>query len=234
MSKSIISFIFLMVFTLGFSQEKNAAMPKVNLDSIVYKTAYGLRLGIDISKPIIAAFSDTYNGYEVVGDYRISKNFYLAAEIGFEKATTIEDYTNSTSKGNYLRIGFNYNNFENWLDMNNEIFTGVRYGLGIFEQRLNSYTPNANSTYFPSQSIENPMSESGLMAHWTELLLGIKVETFKNVFVSASVSYKILISVNDQKNFKSLSAPGFNRIFDSGTGFGFNYTLSYLIPFSKK
>ncbi|MFQ3297909.1 MAG: hypothetical protein ACI921_001902, partial [Polaribacter sp.] len=29
-------------------------------------------------------------------------------------------------------------------------------------------------------------------------------------------------------------SPGFNRIFESNTGFGINYTISYLIPFSKK
>lgn len=234
MLKYIISFLFLLIFTHGFSQEKDTAIPAVENDSIVYKTAYGLRLGFDISKPIIGAVSNTYTGYELVGDYRVSKNFYIAAEIGFEEATSIEDYTNSTSKGTYLRTGFNYNNFENWLDMNNEIFTGFRYGLGIFDQTLNNYTPNVNNTYFPSQSIDTSISESGLMAHWTEFMFGIKVETLKNLFVSASVSYKILISVNDPRNFKSLYAPGFNRIFESGTGFGFNYTVSYLLPFSEK
>jgi hypothetical protein len=40
--------------------------------------------------------------------------------------------------------------------------------------------------------------------------------------------------VKEPENFKSLYAPGFNRIFESGTGFGFNYTLTYLIPFQKK
>ena len=65
-------------------------------------------------------------------------------------------------------------------------------------------------------------------------MLGFKVETFKNLFLSASFSYKIALSVKEPDSFKTLYAPGFNRIFDTGTGFGFNYTISYLIPFSKK
>ena len=43
-----------------------------------------------------------------------------------------------------------------------------------------------------------------------------------------------MMRVTDPENFKSLYAPGFNRIFETGTGFGFNYTLTYLIPFKKK
>ena len=71
-------------------------------------------------------------------------------------------------------------------------------------------------------------------AHWSEFVFGIKVETFKNLFLSASVSYKVLMSAKEPENFKTLFSPGFNRIFESSTGFGFNYTISYLIPFKRK
>jgi hypothetical protein len=234
MFRYTISTFFLLVFSLGFSQEKEIETPAMEKDSIVYKTAYGLRLGVDISKPILASLDGLYTGFEMVADYRISKRFYVAAEVGFEKKTSVEDYSNSTSKGNYIRLGFNYNDYDNWLDMNNEVFTGVRYGLGTFDQTLNNYTPNVNTLYFPSEVINTPSIESGLTAHWTEFIVGIKVETFQNVFVSTSISYKILLAVKDPENFKTLYAPGFNRIFESSTGFGFNYSISYLIPFAKK
>ncbi len=41
------------------------------------------------------------------------------------------------------------------------------------------------------------------------------------------------MSSKDPENFKTLYAPGFNRVYATGTGFGFNYTISYLIPFLK-
>ncbi|MDG1246620.1 MAG: DUF6048 family protein [Polaribacter sp.] len=229
-----ISFIFLLVYSLGYAQEKAMEVPAIEKDTLVYKTAYGLRLGADISKPILAAFNGNYTGFELVADYRIGKKIYLATEIGFEEKTSIEDYSNSTSKGNYIRVGFNYNAYDNWLDMNNEVFTGVRYGLGLFDQTLNSYTPNVNSLYFPSESIDVSLTEKDLTAHWTEFIVGIKVETLRNLFVSTSISYKIVLAVEDPVNFKTLFAPGFSRIFESGTGFGFNYTIAYLIPFTKK
>lgn len=234
MYKYIISICLLLVFVDGFSQEQKEKVSEENKDSIVYKSPYGIRLGIDISKPIKAAVDGDYNnGIEIVGDYRLSKRFYAAAELGFESETTQEDYTNSTSKGSYIRLGFNYNAYENWLDMNNEIYVGLRYGFSIFDQTLNSFTPNVFGDYFPGNLNITPVTSS-LNSHWTEFMVGVKVETYKNLFIGVSMSYKVLINTSEPDNFKTLYSPGFNRIFDSGTGFGFNYTISYLIPFKKK
>ncbi|WP_088322742.1 DUF6048 family protein [Polaribacter tangerinus] len=228
--------LFFSVFVVAQEQQKDSLFVKQN-DSLVYTTNYGLRLGVDISKPILASFNSRYKGLEIVGDYRIKPNLYIAAEVGFEEENSIEDYTNSTAKGNYIRLGFNYNTYKNWLDMNNEIFVGYRYGFSLFNQTLNSYTPNVSDinsgNYFPANSIISG-EKTSLNSHWSELMVGIKAEIIKNVFVGFSVSYKILMSIKEPENFKTLYSPGFNRIFESNTGFGFNYTISYLIPFSKK
>lgn len=245
MYKYIISICLLFVFVDGFSQkQKKDTLTSSKKDTIIYKTNYGLRLGIDISKPILAQFNSSYSGFEIVGDYRIKKNFYLAAEVGYEEETTDEDYSNSTVKGSYIRLGFNFNAYQNWLDMNNEVILGYRYGFSLFEQTLNSYTPNVSNAnnvtditagnYFPTYTITTPVTETGLNAHWSEFVVGFRAETFKNIFFTFTGSYKILMSVKDQENFKTLYSPGFNRIFDSETGFGFNYTITYLIPFKKK
>lgn len=235
MYKYFISIFFLFVFIDGFSQKQKKEIIKTEKDTIVYKSPYGIRLGVDISKPILSSIDGaTYNGFELVGDFRISKRFFVAAELGYEEKITKEDYTNSKAKGNYVRLGFNYNAYENWLDMNNEIFVGYRYGFSFFNQTLQSYTPNVNTTYFPANNINTPITTTGLNAHWSEFMLGLKVETLKNLFISASISYKIIMSTKEPQNFKTLYAPGFNRIYETSTGFGFNYTISYLIPFKKK
>ncbi|PWG04459.1 DUF6048 family protein [Polaribacter aquimarinus] len=241
MFRFIISICFLIAFIDGFSQEqKKDSLVNNQKDSIIFKSAYGIRVGFDISKPIKAQFDKAYSGLEIVADYRLSKRFYAAVELGFEEQTADEDHTNSTAKGNYIKVGFNFNAYKNWLDMNNEIFLGYRYGFSIFEQTLNSYSPNVisgingNPIYFPPNTITTPTITTGLNAHWSEVVIGFRAETFKNFFVTFSGSYKVMMSIKDPENFKSLFAPGFNRIFEGGTGFGFNYTLTYLIPFKKK
>jgi hypothetical protein len=239
MYKYFISICLFFVIAKNFSQEqlKDSTFTKVK-DTLVYKTNYGLRLGIDISRPVFSSLYSNYAGLEIVADYRIKKNIYIATEIGFEENTSREDYSNSTSKGNYMRLGLNYNAYKNWLDMNNEIFVGYRYGFSLFNQTLNSYQTNVsdgeNGSYFPTVVNTTEQSSVNLNGHWSELMLGIKVETLKNVFVGFSVSYKVLMSVKEPNGFKTLFSPGFNRIFDSNTGFGLNYTVSYLIPFSKR
>lgn len=239
MFKYFISCCLLFAWTNNFSQEKKQDnTPLKTQDTIIYKTNYGLRLGIDISRPLRTYFESAYSGMEITADYRIRKNVYLATEFGYEKNTSIEDYSNSTAKGNYMRIGLNFNAYKNWLDMNNEIFIGLRYGFSLFDQTLNNYTPNVSDAesgnYFPATLNSSSVSAVNLNAHWSELMIGLKAETLKNVFIGISVSYKILISAKDPKDFKVLYAPGFNRIFESQTGFGLNYTISYLIPFAKK
>ena len=229
--KFFIKICFLVVFVSASAQQKNDSIPK---DSIIYKTNYGLRLGVDISKPIRSLLQDYNSGLEIVGDYRISKKWYAAAELGNEKFTTKEDFTNSTSKGSYIKVGLNYNSYNNWLDMNNEIFIGFRYGFATFEQTLNSYQINSGSPILPAEIINTPSTEKGLTAHWSELQVGFRAEVYTNIFITFSGSYKIIVSITDPVNFKTHYAPGFNRVYTSNTGFGFNYTISYLIPFRKK
>ena len=106
MYKYFISICLLFFVVKGFAQEQKEK------DSTVYKSPYGLRVGIDISKPILSLIDGSYSGFEIVGDYRISKKFYAASEIGYEEETTVEDFTNSTSKGTYIRLGFNYNAYK--------------------------------------------------------------------------------------------------------------------------
>jgi len=184
MYKYFISICLLFVFAENYSQEqKKDSIISQEKDTVIYKTNYGLRLGMDLSRPLFSSLYSNYNGLEIIADYRIKKNVYIAAEIGFEEKTSIEDYSNSTSKGNYIRLGLNYNAYDNWLDMNNEIFVGYRYGFSLFNQTLNNYTTNVsdmeNGSYFPAVLNTIGQASTSLNAHWSEFMIGIKAETYK-------------------------------------------------------
>lgn len=203
-------------------------------DSLKVKKPYSLRLGVDISKPIISLFDKDFSGFELTGDFRFKNRYYIASEIGYTNKTTSEEYINFTTKGSYIKLGANYNAYNNWLDMNNEIFVGVRYGFSTFNQTVNSYTIYQNGTYFDEYFVQNPIKYDDLTAHWAEFILGIKVETFKNLFLGASVSFNSLLKTIDPVNFENLYIPGFNKRHLNSSGAGFNYTVSYQIPLYKK
>jgi len=203
-------------------------------DTIKRIEVYGIRVGVDISKPIITLIDDNYKGIEFIADGRFYKNFYAALELGYDDKTSIEDYMNFTTKGAYVKIGANYNAYENWIGMTNEIYVGARYGLSFFNQTLNSYTPNIYGTYFISETVETNTLYPDLSAQWIELLIGIKAETLKNLYLGFSFSFNIMTTTKEPYNFKNLFVPGFNHVSLNNLGFGFNYTISYLIPYAQK
>ena len=198
------------------------------------KERYGIRVGVDLFKLTRSFYEDDYRGIEFVGDYRLTRKHYLAAEIGNENKTVDDDQLNFTTKGSYVKIGFNYNTYENWLDMENQIYVGLRYGFGTFSQTLNSYQIyNPNPYFGESPVVESGEEFTGLTAQWLEAVVGVKAEVFDNIFVGFSFSLNRLLSQKQPSNFENLYIPGFNRTYAGEFGVGFNYTVSYFIPIYK-
>jgi hypothetical protein len=226
-------FLFSLVLMLSFFL-MDAQTPKT--DSIPIKTnRYGIRVGIDLSKIARAYYEDDYKGLEVVGDYRLAKRSYIAGELGNENKTVKEDQLNFTTKGTYFKAGFDYNLYENWLDMENMVYIGARYGVSSFSQTLNSYTIYNRYPYFgASQIIESGEKFNGLSAQWIEVLFGVKAKVINNFYVGFSFRMNRLVSNKKPDGFDNLFIPGFNRTYEGSFGAGFNYTVSYFIPIYKK
>lgn len=205
-------------------------------DSSSLKKQYGLRLGLDIGKIVRTLIDDDYKGFEINADYRYSKNLFIAGEIGTEEKTTTTEFLNSTGKGNYLKAGIDYNMYQNWLDMENMIYSGFRIGASSFSQTINSYTIyTTNQDWQPQTTITEPLEFNGLTAIWAELIIGIKAEVVNNLYVGLNVQLKGRISETEPDNFENIYIPGFGRTYDSGRfGIGFGYNISYLIPLYKK
>jgi hypothetical protein len=205
-------------------------------DSIPVKTnRYGIRVGVDLSKLARTFYEDDYKGLEVVGDYRLTKRYYIAGELGNENKTVNDDQLNFTTKGTYFKAGVDYNLYENWLDMENMVYIGARYGVSSFSQTLNSYTIYNRYPYFgASETIKSGEKFNGLSAQWIEVLVGVKAKIINNFYVGFSFRMNRLVSNKKPDGFDNLYIPGFNRTYDGSFGAGFNYTVSYFIPIYKK
>lgn len=204
-------------------------------DTIVKTDRYGFRVGVDLFKLTRSFYDENYKGLELVGDYRFSKKYYLAAEVGNENKTTEDTKLNSTAKGSYLKAGFDYNGYQNWLNMENIISVGMRYGVSTFSQQLNNYKIyNAHPYFNEAPVIPSGNKFNGLTASWIEVVAGVKAKVFNNVFVGFSLRLNKLITNKKPDNFDNLYIPGFNRTYNGDFGVGFNYTVTYFIPFYKK
>ncbi|HPE83907.1 MAG TPA: DUF6048 family protein [Aequorivita sp.] len=204
-------------------------------DTIPKVEKFGLRVGVDLAKPLRTLIEDGYSGFEVMGDFRVTKRFYAAIELGNEKKDWNEPYVSSKTSGSYAKIGFDYNAYENWLGMENAITLGLRYGFSTFKQELSSYRIYTDNPAFPTQTIYESQEFSGLTAHWAELIIGIKTEILNNLYLSINVQLKRKIIEDEPENFANLYIPGFNRTYDySKFGVGYGYSISYLVPIFKK
>ncbi len=200
-----------------------------------FRDKYGIRVGGDVSKLLRTALDDNYSGFEITGDLRFSEKFYAAAEIGNETRDWDEENLKSTTKGSYIKLGADFNAYNNWLNMNNSIFAGLRYGFATFSQELNEYGVFTTDSTFPSEAVNPNLEFTGLTASWIELQFGVKTEVFNNVFLSINLQLKRMVSEQQPDNFDNLIIPGFNRTYDfSEFGVGYGYTISYLIPIFKR
>ncbi len=111
------------------------------------------------------------------------------------------------------------------------VYVGLRYGVSTFSQTLNSYQIYNTNTYFgEAETVMSGVKYDGLSAQWAEVVAGVKVEVFRNLYAGFSVRLNKLVTNKKPTNFDNLYIPGFNRTYDGNFGVGFNYTVSYFIP----
>lgn len=225
----IFSFILLLLSFSGKAQEVTKK------DSIAPKTErYGIRFGVDVVKLARSFYEKDYRGLELVGDYKLTRKHYIAAEVGNEKKTTDDEQLNFTTEGTYIKFGFDYNAYKNWAGMENMLYVGMRYGVSSFSQTLNNYEVYNTSNYFGENILVEPGEKfEGLSAQWLEVIAGIKAEVFKNVYVGFSCRVNYLITNKKPETFDNLHIPGYNRTYNGKFGAGFNYTVSYFLPLYK-
>lgn len=230
MSKSIFSIILIISVSLtALSQET-----KQKSDTIKIPQRYGLRLGLDLHRITKSFYDKNYKGLEIVGDYRLTKKIYIAGELGNEEKTKQDDQLNYSTKGTYFKVGFDFNAYENWLDMENMIYIGLRAGFSSFSQTLNTYNIYEPKSFYGVSTMDSGQKWNGLSASWIEVVSGLKAEVFNNVYIGFSVRLNYLLSNKEPEGFANLHIPGFNKTYENSKfGAGFNYTVSYFIPLYK-
>jgi len=236
MLKYFINGFLYLVCTAAVAQTSSTVVTK---NSALYKDTYGIRLGVDLSRIITSALDDNYKGLELVADYRLSKNLYIAAELGNENKTKQEDLYNFNTQGSYLKIGIDKNTYANWYGEQNAIYMGARLGFSTFNNTLNNYQIfNTNRYWNPTSFAEgaNVAEEfNNRTATWLEAIFGAKVAVLSNLYLGASVRLGFLFTDANKGSFPILWIPGFNKVTSgSKFGVGYNYTLSYVIPIYKK
>ena len=239
-TKQIYIFIF-SLYSINFITGQE--IKNEETDSIISKQKFinidKLSIGIDLYRPIYSKINDDDLSYELITTLRIFEDFSIASEIGSLNRYVEDENVNFTSSGEYIKFGFDYNLYNNWTGMDNSIYLGIRFATSNFNNKIDNYTVRNPDSYWSNTVTDGyeVVNHSNQNANWLEFLVGIKVETIKNIYFGISLRLNRLLSNSSPNNFSNLYIPGFNKVTDDNSwGSGFNYTLTYSLPlnFNKK
>lgn len=239
--------IYILFFNLSLSflraqelQESGLELKEFTSDSVntKFSFAYTIRVGVDLSRPMLGLNNEDYTGFELVGDLRISDKLYVATEIGNENKTSQSEQINFTTSGSYLKLGIDYNMYNNPTGLSNQIYCGFRIGRSAHSQTVNNYVVWNLNRFWPEENSTNTnatIKHESLSASWLEIIGGIKTQIIKNIYMGFSLRLTVLLSDQTPNNFDNLFIPGYNRKTDDNNyGTAYNYTLSYSLPIFKK
>jgi hypothetical protein len=229
MLKYFIKTILITLSLNSFSQETSV------IDSLSKQSVFGIKIGLDLSKQIRMLTESGFKGMVFTGDYKINERLYLATEFGSEEKKVSNEVLNFNTEGTFLKLGANYNVYNNREGMDNEIYVGFRYAIGKFNHKLNSYTIYNLDNYWNQNLVNSNIDFNNLNANWFELVFGFNAKIINNIYGGLSLRLKRLLNQNIPENFNNLYIPGFNKVTEKNNiGVGFSYSIYYHIPLFKK
>lgn len=205
-------------------------------DSVVKKTkpeeAYGhqLRFGLDIARPIFNLAQDTRTSYEAELDYYFRKELYFVGEGGFGNAKYEYADLSYTISNSFFRVGFDKTlitrlGISDW----DAAFLGMRYAAGFINRSEASYTI-VDSLW---GSVSGTIPSKSFVAHWAELVGGVRVELLKGFFAGWNVRARFLLNARSFQELSPAFIAGYGR-GDKTTVFDFNFYLCYAIRWGAK
>ena len=164
--------IFIGTLTINGQESATAVLDPADSLDLKSKPPLSLRFGVDLFRIVRSQATKDFQGFEAVADFRISEDLYISAEVGNEQVTKQVEQVNFTTKGNYYKLGFDYNMFDNWKGMDNQIVLGLRLASSSHNQFLNSYMLLDRSPFWEESEIL-PSLDKGIPFDVSEYLKNI-------------------------------------------------------------
>ena len=189
-----------------------------------------LRIGIDLSRPILHALAPVRYSYEVQADYAFRKEIYGVLEGGYGAYKANYTDLSYQSSNPFVRIGFDRGVLRRLFpgDWDGGVF-GLRYGFAQAQRSAASYSVG-NSIWGFTNGAEAARSFS---FHWIELTGGIRLELAKGIFTGWNIRGKFMITNLNTGDLRPSYVAGFGQA-DNSTGFDFNVWVLYAMRWGRK
>lgn len=205
--------------------EEESVEPKV----LIIKDQ-GLSLGVDLSPLIMRIINEERTGLTFVGRYGFKYHWYANAEVGYENAQYTNDNYSYTSNGTFIRLGVDYDIFNNAdFPTNDNIFVGLRYSYA-WQSHKSDYFKIVDS-YWGDYS--GSVSNSSVNSHSIDALFGLRCEMLPNFYMGWSFRCRFLLASAHDSNLDPYAIAGYGQ-YDSKVCLGFTYTIEYQLPLNRK
>lgn len=203
----------------------------------VYPLYNGISIGTDLAGIGSKAMGGDFLTAEVSVEANLKNRFFPIAEIGFGTTDTWSDrHTHYKSSAPFFKIGMNYNTMYKKNNIGH-LYVGLRYAFSSLTYDINNDNTEGGGEYNPELKDEiwggftPSFHHNGLKAtmHWFELVCGIKVHVYKQIYMGWSVRMKYKISASPSEHGDPWFVPGFGT-YDSSK-MGLTYSLIYKLPF---
>jgi len=221
-------FFCLMVFPL--QAQKTSKVVEIDNTPLLN----GVTIQADIASLIGSALlsKETYSS-EIGVQVDLKQKFFPILELGYAGANkTSIDNVSFQTKGMFSRLGVDFNLLSPKKDQKpstNLFLAGLRLGMSSFKYDLNNLVITDN--YWGGSEILNYPNTSNIKI-WYEIVLGIRVEVVRDLFMGWSVRTKNLINQDVTGQISPWYIPGFG--INNGSSWGLNYTIGYKLNIHSK
>lgn len=187
----------------------------------------GISVSLDAVGPGGAVLGSDFTYAEAAFEVNLLNRFFPIIEVGHGSTDTTNEDTDLHYKTEapYFRVGLNYN-VQHKKKLPGHIYAGARIAYSSF-----NYDIDGPSMTDPVWGGEAPFRFTDIKSHalWSELLVGVRAQVFKNFHMGWSFRYKIRLNVKNSDYASPWYIPGFGA--NDNTKFGVTYNLIYYIPF---
>jgi hypothetical protein len=212
--------LFIVIIAGAQEKKENPELAKTPLIN-------GFTIQADIASIVSSALSkgETYSA-EGGLQINLKHKYYPIVELGFGGANKISnDDRRFNAYGLFGRIGADINLLKKKEDAKpskNLFLAGARIGFTNFSYDISNISI-ANDYWGGTEMLNYPNRNATKV--WVELVAGVRVEVFKNIFLGWTVRNKNLLNKDTEGEISSWYIPGFG--INSPRTWGFNYTIGY-------
>lgn len=224
----LVSFLSL---NLVSAQEKDSVEVEEKKPFKLY--LHSIKVGTDVSYPILMIFDGNLVRYEVNSEFNLSNRFIFTADVGYSQMTNVKNikpnrftYTNT---GVYARVGIDYNLMHKKFE-DNAIFVGFRYGQAGFEHKIRYNLDTSNVWLDTPKDIVK--YEKGMKVSWVEFTTGLRVRVWKQFYTGYTLRVMFRTSLKDGELISANELPGFGNN-KNASNLHFNYHIFYQLPFGR-